>query len=138
MVTESPNGDAGASGSAPKDEHDNWLDKVDASHVPALKEDWDKHAFWADDKTVKDPNTEAGKVAEEMSSGLTPDERAESAKVSRQLLLNIYVYSMGEFSCDSSPQAGLLTHHAIAELRERHDEVLCCQEGTTVATTGCR
>lgn len=85
MVTKSSKGHAGASSSAPKDEHDDWLDTVDASHVKPLKEDWDKHAFWADDKDVKDPNSEAGKIAEEMSSGLTPDERAESAKVWQKL-----------------------------------------------------
>lgn len=81
MTTNSSKGDAGASTSAALYEHDEWLDKVDTSHIQPLKDDWDKHAFWADDKTVKDPTTEAGKVAEEMASNLTPDERAESAKV---------------------------------------------------------
>lgn len=86
MVTKSSKGAAGASSSAAKDEHDEWLEKVDASHIKPLREDWDKHAFWADDKTAKDPESEAGKIAQEMASGLTPDERAESAKV--RLIVN--------------------------------------------------
>jgi hypothetical protein len=96
MVTKTAKGDAGASTSAAAmDEHDVWLEGVDTSHIKPLKEDWDKHAFWADEKTVKDPTTEAGKIAAEMASGLTPDERAESCKVRCSLFYYTLCASMG-------------------------------------------
>jgi hypothetical protein len=80
MVNNRSKGDTGASSSHSIEENDAWLDNVDTSHVKPLSEDWEKHAFWADEKNVKDPSTEAGKIAEEMASGLTPSERAESCK----------------------------------------------------------
>lgn len=82
MAPTASKGDPGASTSkAVWDDHDEWLANVDTSHIQPLKDDWDQHAFWAEDKNVKDPSTQAGKIAEEMASGLTPDEKAESAKV---------------------------------------------------------
>jgi hypothetical protein len=62
------------------DPHDDWLESVDVSHIKALDDSWKNHPFWADDEAFADSSTEAGKVLQEMSSGLTADERAESCK----------------------------------------------------------
>lgn len=104
MVTKSSKGDTGASSSAAQNAHDEWLDKVDTSHIKPLKEDWDKHAFWAEDKDIKDKTTEAGKIAEEMSSGLTPDERAESAKARRRTVNFASSVSMSRVCVENSVQ----------------------------------
>lgn len=64
--------------------HDDWLETVDVSHVKPLDDNWKDHPFWADDEAFKDSGTEAGKIVKEMSSGLTPEERAESCKVREQ------------------------------------------------------
>lgn len=65
-------------------QHDAWLEGVNTSHIQPLDDNWQDHPFWADEAAVKNPDTPAGKVIEEMQSEFTPQERAESCKVSGQ------------------------------------------------------
>ena len=62
-------------------QHDAWLDGLETSHIQPLDDNWQNHPFWADEADMKNPETAAGKVIEEMQSEFSPEERAESCKV---------------------------------------------------------
>ena len=63
-------------------EHDAWIDSIDTSHIKPLGDNWQDHPFWADEEDARNPETAAGKAIADMQSEFSPEERAESCKVS--------------------------------------------------------
>eukprot|EP00892_Ulva_mutabilis_P003530 jgi/Ulvmu1/1549/UM110_0012.1 len=64
----------------PNDPSDRWLMNLDTSHIKPLGDDWQNHPYWADDGDLAEKDSNLAKVAEEMSTEDTPEQKAENCK----------------------------------------------------------
>jgi hypothetical protein len=71
------------------EQHDAWMDSIDTSHIKPLGDDWKDHPMWADEAALQNTKSPAGKVMHEMQKASTPEERAESCKVTFHELAGI-------------------------------------------------